>query len=246
MNQVLNPVHANAAYEIVVENLRRALLLGRFLPGEKLPPERELALQLQVSRTTLREALRVLEGEGFIQSKRGATGGIVVQAPRMSHTEFVEFLSRRMDDLNKLYEYRAIIETATVRLAAVNRTAEDVERLASIVERMGALVSGSTGEDAAVVVVKFLAADAEFHAAIGTASGNPYLSQAIEDIRASKFLPVGAVFSKMNPKANEGHAELLRAIADRDADLAGSMMMAHVNGTLAAIRELVTSGQGKG
>jgi DNA-binding FadR family transcriptional regulator len=113
MNQVLDPVQANAAYEIVVENLRRALLLGRFLPGEKLPPERELALQLQVSRTTLREALRVLEGEGLIQSKRGATGGIVVQSPHMSHHEFVEFLSRRMHDLKQLYEYRSIIETAT-------------------------------------------------------------------------------------------------------------------------------------
>lgn len=243
MNQVLDPVQANAAYEIVVENLRRALLLGRFLPGEKLPPERELALQLQVSRTTLREALRVLEGEGLIQSKRGATGGIVVQSPRMSHNEFVEFLSRRMRDLKELYEYRAIIETATARLAAVNRTDEDVEKLTAIVDRMDQLVSGESGEDLGLVLAKFLAADAEFHAVISTASGNSHLSQAVEDIRVSKFLPIGAVFTKMNPKANEGHAELLKAIKDRKPDLAAKIMSDHVNGTLAAIGELVATRQ---
>jgi GntR family transcriptional repressor for pyruvate dehydrogenase complex len=225
MNQVLDPVQANAAYEIVVENLRRALLLGRFLPGEKLPPERELALQLQVSRTTLREALRVLEGEGLIQSKRGATGGIVVQSPHMSHHEFVEFLSRRMHDLKQLYEYRSIIETATARLAATNRSERDLENLSAIVEKMHALVAGETLDDPALVVAKFLAADAEFHAAIGTASGNPHLSQAIEDIRASKFLPIGAVFSKMGP---QGQRRSCRTLEGHQGSKAGPGSHDHV------------------
>jgi DNA-binding GntR family transcriptional regulator len=121
-----------------------------------------------------------------------------------------------------------------------------LENLSAIVEKMHALVAGETLDDPALVVAKFLAADAEFHAAIGTASGNPHLSQAIEDIRASKFLPIGAVFSKMDPKANEGHAELLKAIRDQKPDLAATIMYNHVNGTLAAIRELVASGPQKG
>ena len=58
----INSVRPVAAYELVVEQVKRAIFLGRFVPGDKLPPERELAAQMLVSRTTIREAMRVLEG----------------------------------------------------------------------------------------------------------------------------------------------------------------------------------------
>ena len=77
----IESVHAAAAYEVAADNIRRAIALGRFLPGDKLPPERELSEQMQVSRTTIREAVRVLEGEGLITVKRGALGGLVVMRP---------------------------------------------------------------------------------------------------------------------------------------------------------------------
>src|ERR1700712_3739154 len=76
---LMNPVRAAATYELVVDQLRRALALTRFVPGEKLPPERELAQQLGVSRTSVREAIRILEGEGALEVKRGATGGVLVR-----------------------------------------------------------------------------------------------------------------------------------------------------------------------
>src|SRR6056297_555626 len=77
---MLDPIHHTATYERVVEQIRRVIYLGRYLPGDKLPPERELAQQLGVSRTTVREAIRMLEGENLIRVKRGATGGIIVAA----------------------------------------------------------------------------------------------------------------------------------------------------------------------
>lgn len=239
MSLVLSPVQSNAAYTAVVENLRRALLLGRFLPGEKLPPERELAAQLQVSRTTLREAIRVLEGEGLIEIKRGATGGIVVRPPKLAGREFVKFLRERIQEFKQLYEYREVVEVATARLAAVRRTEENLAKISDACGKMQLLVSKENKEDSALVVAKFLAADAEFHSAIAKASGNKHLETAVEDIRTSKFLPIGAVFSKMSPKANEGHAELLAAIREQNPDLAGAAMSSHVRGTLAAIQELV-------
>ncbi|MBT5037425.1 MAG: winged helix-turn-helix transcriptional regulator, partial [Rhodospirillaceae bacterium] len=75
---IIDPVRPTSACELVVEQLRRAIHLGRFLAGDKLPPERELAKQLGVSRTTVREAVKVLEGEGLVRSKRGAAGGLSV------------------------------------------------------------------------------------------------------------------------------------------------------------------------
>ncbi len=239
MTQALSPVHANAAYEIVVENLRRALLLGRFLPGEKLPPERELALQLQVSRTTLREALRVLEGEGLIESKRGATGGILVKTPKLSKRESMAFLRSRINELRKLYEYREVIEVATVRLAAANRTIEQLDRIEAALVKMRVLTGNKQEEDTPMVIARFLAADAEFHSAIAAASGNDYLMCAVEDIRASKFLPVGAVFTKMDAKANAGHEDMLTALRARDADRAAQLMVEHIRGTFEGICKLV-------
>src|SRR4029079_3166877 len=74
----LGPVATIPAYELVLEQLRRSIQLGHFLPGDKLPPERDLARQLGVSRTTVREAVRVLEGEGAVEIRRGSAGGIVL------------------------------------------------------------------------------------------------------------------------------------------------------------------------
>ena len=74
----IEPIDFAAAYEVVTERIRRAIHIGSYLPGDKLPPERMLAQQLGVSRTTVREAIRVLEGEGYVVSRRGASGGILV------------------------------------------------------------------------------------------------------------------------------------------------------------------------
>jgi len=74
----IEPIDFAAAYEVVTERIRRAIHIGSYLPGDKLPPERTLAQQLGVSRTTVREAIRVLEGEGYVMSRRGASGSIIV------------------------------------------------------------------------------------------------------------------------------------------------------------------------
>src|SRR5580698_3793898 len=74
-DQAIEPVEQPAIHEVVVEHLRRAIHIGRFVPGDKFPPERELAKQLMVSRTTVREAIRVLESEGYVEIRRGSAGG---------------------------------------------------------------------------------------------------------------------------------------------------------------------------
>src|SRR5258708_40305777 len=65
-------------YGLVVDQLRRAIHSGSFVPGDKFPPERELSKQLGVSRASVREAIRVLEGEGYVETRRGASGDVIV------------------------------------------------------------------------------------------------------------------------------------------------------------------------
>jgi GntR family transcriptional repressor for pyruvate dehydrogenase complex len=62
----MEPIQARSTHDLVVDRLRRAIHLGTYLPGDRLPPERELAMQFGVSRVTVREALSLLQGEGFL------------------------------------------------------------------------------------------------------------------------------------------------------------------------------------
>src|SRR5205809_418612 len=71
-------VEPAAAHALVVEQLRRAVHIGSYVPGDRLPSERALAEQLGVSRATVREAIKVLRDEGYVESRRGARGGLMV------------------------------------------------------------------------------------------------------------------------------------------------------------------------
>ena len=121
----LDPVTPVPAYELVLEQLRRSLDQGHFAPGDKLPPERDLARQLGVSRTTLREAVRVLEGEGAVEVRRGSTGGIVVrqriQRPAQRRA--------RMREFDEIIDFRLAVEPMAARLAAERRTKAEIAAL---------------------------------------------------------------------------------------------------------------------
>src|SRR5213592_4815792 len=95
----LDVVRRPASYELVLEQIRRAIQLGRFEGGTRLPSERELAQQFGVSRTTVREAIRVLQGEGLVDVKRGRNGGAVVISPRESREQIALHLSKRLAEV---------------------------------------------------------------------------------------------------------------------------------------------------
>lgn len=128
--QVLVP----AAYAVVVQHLRRAIHLGTYAPGEKLPPEREHAELLGVSRVTLREALRVLEGEGYLQMRRGSAGGAIVSGPPASPGRSSEYLREHLDEILALQEFRQAIEPLSAARAAERRTPEALDRLRKSVD----------------------------------------------------------------------------------------------------------------
>ncbi len=227
----LEPVAAVPAHELVLSQLRRSIHLGHFGAGDRLPPERELARQLGVSRTTVREAVRVLEGEGLVEIKRGSSGGISVRPQSMGPAE----LRRRLREFEEIIEFRLAVEPMAARLAAVRRTKSDIMAFGRTFEWLEALAA--TGAEGAVS--DWVRADGEFHLLIARMSRNPRLMAAIEESRAGMFLPIGAVFGRLESRAHVMHAELHESIVAGDADRAGMAMTAHVEATLADVRALV-------
>jgi DNA-binding FadR family transcriptional regulator len=225
----LGPVSTVAAYELVLEQLRRSIHLGHFGLGDKLPPERELAKQLGVSRTTVREAVRVLEGEGLVQIRRGSAGGIIVRPETARPAD----LRKRLREFEEIIDFRLAVEPMAARLAAERRTKADIADLEQAFTRLEAIVVGQGP------VSDWLRLDGEYHLLIARIARNERLARAVEDARAGMFMPIGAVWGGLEERAHLMHAEVQQAIVDGDAERAAAAMTAHIEATRADVYAVV-------
>ncbi|QLQ09571.1 MAG: FadR family transcriptional regulator [Nocardioidaceae bacterium] len=230
----IRPVKTMAAHELVLEQIRTAILVGRYGPGDKLPRERDLAEMLQVSRTTVREAIAVLTSDGLIQVKRGRSGGLIVRATELDETVIRESLRTNRQKLDEVFEFRKVVEGASARIAAEKRTAADLIRLRSILTTMDEIVGGEVGHGQDIVA-RFMALDHEFHAQIALASRNPWLADATIAARIEMFRPVGGVFRRLEPSAHTAHHHVLEAIEAQDGAAAERWMTSHIDETWAVI-----------
>jgi GntR family transcriptional regulator, transcriptional repressor for pyruvate dehydrogenase complex len=222
-----------ATYELVSEQIRRAIHIGTYLPGDKLPAERQLAEQMGVSRTTVREALRVLEGEGYVESHRGATGGIVVLDQSASEDRIRPVVVERLAEFEELFDFRMAIEGAAARLAAVRRTEADLKQLQKAVDAM------AEGWQTA----RFRAADSAFHLGIADAARNGFMRRAIEDARARMWIPIDRHVDTVFRTANRHHDEILQAIRRRDPDAAEAAAVAHLKTARRDLRRVAHAGE---
>lgn len=208
------------SYAAVADRIRRAILLGTYIPGDRLPPERALAEQIGVARATLREALRVLEGEGYVASRRGAAGGcIVLERPA---PDAREALRGRMDEFDHLLDFRLANECAAARLAARRRTEDDLLALGAVLDGMRRHTS----------MALFRRADTAFHLGIADAARNPLIRRAVEEGRVAMYLPLDALdFEVMLASALEGHRKILAAIAAANGGAAERAAAAHIEDT---------------
>ena len=157
----------------VKDVLERAILEGDFKPGDKLPPEDQIAEKLKVSKVTAREALREMESEGLIEKRRGMHGGSFVAQPGSEKIGQVVVNYYRFGGLTpeELCEFRQILEPALVALAAERRTEEDLRAIKENIDEVEkAIREGKPNQPKAIT----------FHRLIADACHNRLISAVME------------------------------------------------------------------
>jgi GntR family transcriptional repressor for pyruvate dehydrogenase complex len=210
----------------VEETIRNAILSGELKSGELLPPEAELARQFNVSRTTLREALRVLTSQHLITKVPGARGGNFVQAVDyqsigVAVIDAVENLMAlgniRFDEVADVRQH---LEVPSVRLAAEHRSDEALAEITAVVERQKA----SSVDDPEVADL-----DRQFHTLIAVASGNRVLAALVAALHHTTE-PVH--YLDLSPDVGREtvrqHQAILRAIQEQDADAGEAAIVEHL------------------
>lgn len=240
---VLRPTSGNA-FEKTFQQLATSIRLGVFADGEQLPPERELAERLGVSRVTLREAIAALRESGMVVTRRGRTGGSVVTyagprfptatdtGPSTANDTGVGQLGRGADLVDVL-SFRRIVEPGAAYLAAcVDLTAEQGRWL-----RAAEADVRSHAADAAAHRV----ADARLHLAIASLCGSAMLVEAVTRAQAAlhELLTAIPVLRRNIDNSSTDHAQIVTAILERRPDDARRVMEKHCDATAAVLHGLL-------
>jgi GntR family transcriptional regulator, transcriptional repressor for pyruvate dehydrogenase complex len=220
----LDRISVPKTYDVLAEQLRRTIIDGQLEEGSRLPSERELVDQTGLSRGSVREALRMLQVEGLARPRPGRFGGNIVTRPdnnSMAHFVGQFVLSRRIP-LRALQETRETIEPALARLAAANRTEEDLAKLRALNEALAApdLDAG-----------RFAEINVTWHNTVAAASRNDLLS-ALLYAMSSGVIAATTFQVYDSPAIHKAvcrvHGRIFDAIAARDGDAAFRRMERHV------------------
>jgi GntR family transcriptional regulator, transcriptional repressor for pyruvate dehydrogenase complex len=228
LEAVFQPVRPPTTFEETVERLGTAIRLGLLSPGSQLPPERDLAGELHISRSTLRQALRTLVQSGHLISARGRTGGtFVAERPPLADRD-EEALGR---ETLAVLDLRVAIETGAVLLAAERAQADELDRLDQLVERM------SEPEE----FESYRRADVRFHIGVAEAARSSRLVSAMTEVQGqmSDLIALIAHPEEVLTRANAQHRRLVGVLRRRDAGRAVQLMREHIKGTEHIIAGLI-------
>lgn len=209
-------------YDIVIDYIKNEIKKDRLKDGDKLLPERVLAEKLHVSRSSVREGIKILEIMGLIESKMGGGHYVSNNFQKMFYNPITLMFSLENGSFNDVYDLRKIIEESTIELCVERITDEELEEL----ERVHGKLLESTGEAEMSVL------DVEFHSIIAKASKNILItailnsvSEILENSVKTSRLRVIEKFGKQT--INNDHQAILDALKKRDVELAKKAIIAH-------------------
>lgn len=209
----LRPIQTQAAYNLAVEKLRRQIHLGLLLPDERLPSERVLAEEISIARVTLREALRVLEGNRYIVIRRGQHGGAFVEKLDVLNQVAMFRISSDRAGMMRTLEFRDANEKAAVPLATTRATLPELKRMRSALAQMRDAEGPAALKQAETI----------FTLAMADAAHNVLISHAIEEGLDQMFLPYFvAEFEHWRASSVALYSSLLNSIETQDAEAAVS------------------------
>jgi GntR family transcriptional repressor for pyruvate dehydrogenase complex len=230
---VLRPVRGHHAFEACVEQLATAIRLGVHPNGSTLPPERELAERMQVSRATVREAITALRTAGMVETHRGRGGGSVVtyspRTPRKrSSVPSDATLASWLDTLT----FRRIVEPGAAATAAAMNLDDDQCAMLTRAHEIVTKASGSASHRQA---------DSQFHLAFASVTGSPMIIEAVTRVQAAlhEMLLRIPVYGVNIAHSDRQHGRILKAVLDGRSDQARQVMEEHCDDTAALLRGLL-------
>lgn len=223
LDAVFQPVQPPTTFEETVERLGTAIRLGVLAPGTQLPPERDLAEQLGISRSTLRQALTTLVQSGHLVALRGRAGGtFVAEAPPLALAGPEPPLG---EDARAVLDFRVTVEAGAVVLAAERATAADLDRLDLLTAEMGAS-EGARFEE-------YRRADVRFHIGLAEASHSQRLVAAMTEVQGQMSELIGQIAhpDEVLTSSNAQHQRLVELLREEDTGPAVELMRDHCAGT---------------
>jgi len=220
MTATSKPADTRRLYQQVADRIRAVIHEGQFGVGSRLPPERELALQLGVSRPSLREALIALEIDGRVEIRMGS--GVYVCAPPAAVERSTPALG---ESPTELMQVRAVLEGGVITQAAARVTRASLERLKACLEAMRQDIRrGHPPVDA----------DRRFHVAIAEMTGNSMLARMVGELFDGRFSPISSRMSRRAENAATWeaalyeHEAICQALERRDPQDAAAAMHYHL------------------
>ena len=229
------PIRQFRISEEVLSQLKESILLGKFKSGEKLPSERELTEEFQVSRGAIREAIRILEITGFVTLRQGPTGGAFVTDLSFDHVgnAFLDlFLSNKVS-IPELANVRLFVEPEVARLAALNAIEEDRKRLTEAQEVEFLSVSTTTAR-----IIQFQ----RVHHVIAESCQNHFYEAISKSMLRLTFEVVEAVDPDHEALHMPGeHKHIIDAIINANAEAARAAMQTHMEKFCKSLLEMETA-----
>ncbi|CAN5469803.1 FadR/GntR family transcriptional regulator [soil metagenome] len=219
----MRPVDRKPIYEQVSDRLREFIDVNQLQPGDRLMAERELAAQLSVGRSSIREAITALRAQGLVDVRHG-DGIYLLRRPEDLISSLAAELVETHVDHPYIWETRQALETQCARLAASRATPEDLAEIDESLELMAAEIKdGKAG----------LEGDRRFHLGVATASHNPILIQLLTGIRGSldRTSETSLTRSGQPAKSLRDHQAILAAIRAGQPTEAADQMLRHLVGT---------------
>jgi DNA-binding FadR family transcriptional regulator len=226
---VFEPVQTATTFEETVERLGTAVRLGLLPPGARLPPERDLADQLGIARSTLRQALTALTESGHLIAQRGRGGGtFVAETPPMAESTRIELEGGHW---REVLDNRVSVEVGAVVLAAERARPDGLARLHEHVAAMRDVGDFSL----------YRRADVLFHLGVAEAARSARLVAAMTEVQGqmSELIAHIAHPAPVLAQSNAQHAQLVRLLERRDAWAAARLVREHLEGTERVISGLL-------
>ncbi len=216
------------AYDAVVKQIEDAVLSGRLKPGHKLPPERELIRLFNISRRTLREALRVLEQKGLIQVKLGSRGGafVIDNVPNRLCESLHLLIRQKKISTRDLTEFRIQAEGHVVELVSQRASENDLNRLEKLFAAAGRLIAQPQADFEQILEI-----EGRMHLTLAEISGNALYTIIIKTINDALILPsyrYDPIDSAYIQRAFSDWRKLIDTLRRHRGDVARRLIMEHI------------------